>query len=81
MKKLSEGHIDCLIRGLQKGHIWTYGNCWAGKSFQKNERYVSKLKLMGLIENKNDTPNNTFANEFYYLTDEGKKVINDILKK
>lgn len=74
MEKLSEGFIDCLERGIWKGHIWIYGECWAGKSYQRNERYVSKLLSMGLIAM--DT-NRTFK-EFYVVTDEGRKLVKEI---
>ena len=75
MKKLTEGYIDCLIRGIQKGYIWTCGDSWAGKSYQKNERYVTKLEHMGLII-KDST--RTFK-EFYIVTDEGKKLVENYL--
>jgi hypothetical protein len=49
MKKLSEGFINCLERGISKGYVWDDDCCWAGKSYQKMSRYTSKLEAMNLI--------------------------------
>ena len=49
MKKLSEGFIDCLKRGISKGYVWDDDICWAGKSYQKMNRYTSKLEALNLI--------------------------------
>ena len=77
MKKLTEGHKDCLINGHQKGYVWIYGECWAGKSYQKNERYIPKLKSMGLITKDNSRT----ISEFYILTKEGIEIVNKLITK
>ena len=55
MKKLTQGYIDCLIRGVIKGHIWDEDLSYTGKSFQRNERYIPKLEQLGLIEKAETT--------------------------
>jgi hypothetical protein len=75
MKKLTEGYKNCLIEGYLKGYIWVYGDSWAGKSYQRNERYISKLESMKLITK--DT-SRTFK-EFYILTNEGIDLVKQLI--
>jgi hypothetical protein len=64
MKKLPEGFINCLERGIIKGYVWDDDLCWAGKSYQKMNRYTSKLEAMNLIVKAN-------SYGFYNITTEG----------
>jgi CTP-dependent riboflavin kinase len=74
MKKLTEGQKDCLIKGYEKGYIWAMSDSWAGKSYQKNERYIPKLKSMGLI-----TEDTIRKYEFYTLTNEGIDLVKQLI--
>lgn len=75
MKKLTEGYKNCLIEGHLNGYIWIYNDSWAGKSYQRNERYIPKLESMKLITK--DT-SRTFK-EFYILTNEGVDLVKQLI--
>jgi hypothetical protein len=72
MKKLSEGFINCLERGIDKGYIWDDDIIWVKKSYQKNERYTPKLEALGFI-----VKGKSYG--FYYLTEEGIKLVNKLI--